>query len=172
MIKRGGEWQETDWESAFDAVVEHLKNSDFGVLASPHSTLEELYLVSKLGVPADFRLRHADFSGDAKRAGIPWLGMPVAELGTLDRVLVVGSFLTKDHPLLAHRLRQAAKRGAEIHVLHCVDDDWLMPIASKTIVPPSELVVSIASYREVLSKGSNAAVLLGNFAQQPPQAAQ
>ena len=49
--------------------------------------------------------------------------MPIAELGKLDRVLVVGSFLRKDHPLLAHRLRQAAKRGAQIHVLHSVDDD-------------------------------------------------
>jgi NADH-quinone oxidoreductase subunit G len=171
MVKKSGRWEETDWQSALEFVVSSLKQTDFGVLASPHSTLEELYLAGKLGGPADFRLRHSDFSADGKRAGIPWLGMPVTELATLDRVLVVGSCLRKDHPLIAQRLRQAAKRGTQIHVLHSVDDDWLMPIASKKIVAPSDLLNSISSFSEILKGGKNSAVLLGNFAQQHPQAA-
>src|ERR1041385_5081709 len=64
--------------------------------------------------------------------------MPIAGLGSLDRVLVAGSFLREEAPLIAHRLRQAAKRGAQVHMLHSIDDDWLMPVASKTIVPRSE----------------------------------
>jgi NADH-quinone oxidoreductase subunit G len=169
MIRRGGQWREADWQEAIDFSIERLE--DFAVLASPHSTLEELFLVSKLG-PSDFRLRHCDFSADGKRGGIPWLGMPVTELEKLDRVLVVGSFLRKDHPLLAHRLRQAAKRGAQIHMLHSVDDDWLMPVAGRKIVPPSEILSQIKGFEEILKGGENAAVLLGNFAQQHPQAAQ
>jgi NADH-quinone oxidoreductase subunit G len=98
--------------------------------------------------------------------------MPVTELEKLDRVLVVGSFLRKDHPLLAHRLRQAAKRRTQIHMLHSVDDDWLMPIASRKIVPPSEILSQIKGFEDILKGGKNAAVLLGNFAQQHPQAAQ
>jgi NADH-quinone oxidoreductase subunit G len=171
MLKKGGEWVEVEWQEALDVSLRALQGWDFGVLASPHATLEELFLVSKLG-PADFRLRHSDFSADGKRQGIPWLGMPLTELGALDRVLVVGSFLRKDQPLIAQRLRQAAKRGAQIHMLHSVDDDWLMKIASKKIVPPSELVSSISSFESILKEGKNAAVLLGNFAQQHPQAAQ
>jgi len=170
MVKRDGAWQEVEWEQAFDFLVPRLQD-DFGVLASPHSTLEELFLVSKLG-PADFRLRQSDFSADGKRGGIPWLGMPIAELEKLDRVLVVGSFLRKDHPLIAQRLRQAAKRGAQIHMLHSVDDDWLMPIASRKVVSPAELPSAIAAYRDVLNAGKNPAVFLGNFALQHPQAAQ
>ncbi|HUQ24120.1 MAG TPA: molybdopterin-dependent oxidoreductase, partial [Burkholderiales bacterium] len=169
MVKRDGQWHEVDWEQAFDVLVPRLKG-DFGVLASPHSTLEELFLVGKLGNAADFRLRQSDFSG--KFDGIPWLGMPVSELQKLDRVLVIGSFLRKDHPLIAHRLRQAAKRGAQIHVLHSVDDDWLMPVASKKIVPPSEIAAQVSSFKEILAGGKNAAVFLGNFARQHPQAAQ
>jgi len=168
MVKRDGQWHEVDWEQAFDLLVPRLKG-DIGVLASPHSTLEELFLVSKLNAAADFRLRQSDFSG--KPGGIPWLGMPVSELQKLDRVLVIGSFLRKDHPLIAHRLRQAAKRGAQIHLLHSVDDDWLMPIASKKIVAPSELASAVSSFKEILAAGKNAAVFLGNFAQQHPQAA-
>jgi NADH-quinone oxidoreductase subunit G len=172
MVKRNGQWQETDWETALEFVVSSIKKSDIGVLGSPHSTLEELYLAGKLGAAADFRLRHADFSADGKRAGIPWLGMPIADLGKLDRVLVVGSFLRKDHPLIAQRLRQAAKRGTQIHMLHSVDDDWLMPVKSKKIVPPSELLNGLEFFKEALKTGKNAAILLGNFAQQHPQAAQ
>ncbi len=177
MLKRDGRWQETDWQSALDLVVSSLKNTGFGVLASPHSTLEELYLAGKLGAAADFRLRQSDFSADGKRAGIPWLGMPIAELGSLDRVLVVGSFLRKDQPLIAQRLRLAAKRGLRVNVLHSVDDDWLMPIANKLIVPPSRLASALAGIMDgpigqSLKSGKNAAILLGNFAQQHPQAAQ
>ena len=176
MVKRNGAWEEVEWQEALDLVVSKIKDSPLGILASPHSTLEELYLAGKLAggadSAADFRLRHSDFSGDGKREGIPWLGMAIPELEKLDRVLVVGSFLRKDHPLLATRLRQAAKRGAQIHVLHSVDDSWLMKIASKKIVAPSELAGSIASFEQVLKSGKNPAVLLGNFAQQHPQAAQ
>ena len=97
--------------------------------------------------------------------------MPIADLAKLDRVLVVGSFLRKDHPLIAQRLRQAAKRGTQIHVLHSVDDDWLMPVKSRKIVPPSEILNSISSFSEILKGGKNSAILIGNFAQQHPQAA-
>jgi NADH-quinone oxidoreductase subunit G len=53
-----------------------------------------------------------------------------------------------------------------------VDDDWLMPVASRRIVQPSELAGSIASFKEVLGTGKNAAVLIGNFAERHPRAAQ
>src|SRR5258706_944516 len=179
MLKRSGRWEEVDWSVAVEETVWGLKGRDLGVLASPHATLEELYLAGKLAQgagqrqgAADFRLRQSDFSADGKLEGIPWLGMPVADLGSLDRVLVVGSFLRKDHPLIAHRLRQAAKRGAKIYKLHSADDDWLMPIAGKKIVPPSGLLNFISSFQKELQEGKNPAVLLGNFAQQHPQAAQ
>jgi NADH-quinone oxidoreductase subunit G len=169
MVKKNGQWEETDWQTALEFAVNGLNG--FGVLASPHATLEELFLAGKLGGPADFRLRHSDFSADGKRDGIPWLGMPIADLAKLDRVLVVGSFLRKDHPLIAQRLRQAVKRGTQIHVLHSVDDDWLMPVKSKKIVAPSELLSGFDFFEEALKSGKNAAILIGNFAQQHPQAA-
>jgi NADH-quinone oxidoreductase subunit G len=98
--------------------------------------------------------------------------MPIAELDKLDRVLVIGSFLRKESPLIAQKLRQAAKRRAQIHLLHSVDDDWLMPLASKKIVAPADLVSAIAAFGEVLKGGKNAAVLIGAWAEQHPQASQ
>jgi NADH-quinone oxidoreductase subunit G len=183
LLHRDGAWVEIDWQEALDRVAAALKEAGpgTGILATPHSTFEELYLAGKLarglGAGADFRLRQSDFSADGKLGGVPWLGMPVAELGALDRVLVVGSFLRKDHPLIANRLRQAAKRGTQVSLLHSADDDLLMPVADRQIVAPSDLPAALARVLDgpigaSLRSGKNAAILLGNFAQQHPAAAQ
>ena len=97
----------------------------------------------------DFRLRQTDFRGDGQRRGHPVArACRSPTLGTLDRVLVVGSFLRKDHPLLAQRLRQAAKKGAQVSMLHSVDDDWLMPRrAHGRSSPPSLLPRALARDR-------------------------
>ena len=155
-LKVDGKWQEADWQQALAAVAKGLKNAQadhgglaLGALAAPHSTLEELYLLGKLmrGIGSenvDFRLRQSDFSADRKQAGTPWLGMKIADIGSLDRVLVVGSFLRKDHPLLANRLRQAAKRGQQVNLIHATDDDLLMRVANKAIVPPQNIPEALA----------------------------
>ena len=165
-VKVNGEWRDVDWATALEVVAGGLKDvvskhggSAIGVLASTQSTLEELALASRLARGlgcgnVDHRLRQGDFSDDRALAGIPWLGMPIADVGTLDRVLVVGSFLRKDHPLIAQRLRQAAKRGTQVTMLHSVDDDWLMPVAHKAIVPPSGMPAALAAIVVAAAQGA------------------
>jgi NADH-quinone oxidoreductase subunit G len=168
-----------------------------GALATEHSTLEELYLLAQLlrGLGSDnidTRLRQSDFTtGEGAR----WLGMPIAELSNLDAALVVGSFLRKDHPLFASRLRQAARKGAAISAVGATQEDWLMPLAQRVTVAPSQwaqaladVAVAVANQRGVpmpcngtateaaqaiaasLLSGENKAILLGNAAVQHPQA--
>ncbi len=151
MLKRDGAWQEVEWQVALDFVAGELKRirdqhgaSSIGALATPYQTVEELYLLGKLAREfssgnVDFRLRQSDFSADEELRGAPWLGMKIAEVAKLDRALVVGSTLRKDHPLIAHRLRQATKRGAELNLINPFDDDLLMRVAHKAIVAPSAM---------------------------------
>ncbi|HTS51808.1 MAG TPA: NADH-quinone oxidoreductase subunit NuoG [Burkholderiales bacterium] len=151
MIKRDGRWEEVEWPLALEHVARGLRAvrdkhgaQAIGALATPYSTLEELYLLQKLmrGMGSgnvDFRLRQSDFSLDGRMAGAPWLGLEIADVGRLDRVLVVGSQLRKDHPLLAQRLRQAAKKGAQVSVIHALDDDQLIKLHQKLVVPPVEM---------------------------------
>ena len=155
-IKQNGAWSEVDWQVALEFVASGLKQvrdghgaDQIGALATPHQTLEELYLLQKLmrgigSAHVDFRARQSDFSADAWRAGVPWLGMKIADISQLDRVLVIGSTLRKDHPLLANRLRQAAKRQLQINLINPIDDDLLMRVAGKAIVAPSELAHALA----------------------------
>ncbi len=156
MVKQDGKWIEVDWQAALQYVANGLKQirelhgaDSIGALATPHQTLEELYLLQKLvrGLGSgnvDARLRQADFSADARVTGASWLGMPVAELDVLDRVLLIGSNLRQDHPLMAHRLRNAVRHGAQFSLVNPVDDDLLMKVAHKVIVAPQAMVRALA----------------------------
>jgi NADH-quinone oxidoreductase subunit G len=156
QIKQDGRWHEVDWPTALDYAAHALADirrtaggSAIGALASPAATLEELALLAQLarGLGSeniDHRLRQRDFALDAGAAGVPWLGMPVAEVGNLQSLLLVGSFLRKDHPLLAARVRAAVRRGARVGVVHAVAEDLLMPVAARATVAPSGWVRTLA----------------------------
>jgi NADH-quinone oxidoreductase subunit G len=153
MLKQGGEWKMVDWQTALEYVANGLKQvkaehgaAAVGVLASPHSTLEELALAGALvrGLGSeniDTRLRQADFSNAAPAGTARWLGLPIASLSTLQRVLVIGSNLRKDHPLFAQRIRQAQRKGAQVNVLNAEAQDWAMPLKN-TLLAESGLWVS------------------------------
>ncbi len=150
MIKTDGQWVQADWATALNqaalllatARVNH-GSERIGALAGPTSTVEELYLLQKLarGMGSDnidFRVRQADFSIDSAGQGAPWLGLSIAEISGLDHLLLIGSFLRKDHPVLSARIRRAVSHGLELSVLHASDEDLLMPVARKSIVAPSQ----------------------------------
>jgi NADH-quinone oxidoreductase subunit G len=196
MIKQDGKWQEVEWQVALEYAANGLRHiasgagaEQVGALATGGSTLEEMYLLQKLmrGMGSDnvdFRLRQSDFSADGKQQGAPWLGLSVADISRADRLLIVGSFLRKDHPVLAARIRQAVKKGLQVSLIHCVDDDQLMHVAHKAVVAPDALVNTLSQVAQAVAakqtegiaasllSGERVAVLLGNFAQQHPQAAQ
>jgi len=130
MLKQGGEWKVVDWQTALEYVANGLKQiktdhgaNAIGLLASPHSTVEELSLAGALvrGLGSqniDSRLRAADFGNTAREGDARWLGLPIAELSNLERVFVVGSNLRKDHPLFAQRISPTAHREAETAKAH------------------------------------------------------
>ncbi|MBK5931031.1 NADH-quinone oxidoreductase subunit NuoG [Halochromatium salexigens] len=126
LLKRNGQWQTVDWQEALHAALEALQApgpDQLGCLISPTATLEEQYLLQRLvrtlgSDHIDTRLRQQDFRGDAADPTFPWLGLPIAELEQQQGVLLIGSDLRQEQPLLAHRLRMAALDGATIALLN------------------------------------------------------
>lgn len=196
-------WREASWNDALTAAAQALGRinetqgiGQIGALATEYSTVEELALLGRLvrGLGSehiDFRLRQNDAGFETALNGVPWLGMPIAELNNLDRVLVVGSTLRKDHPLFAQRLRQAAKNGTQIVLIDSFGDNPLFPVAARITVAPSQLAATLAQLGRalvaqegaqadatdpvqkaaaILASGSNSAVLLGNTAVSAPDA--
>ena len=163
MVRRDGQWVETDWKNALEIAARGLKQvadrdggNALGVLLSPNSTMEESYLAKKLAQGldcgnVDHRLRQTDFRLDGKFMGTPWLGCNIPDVQDMDRVLVVGGNLRNEHPLLAQRLRRAIKAGGELSLISPLDDDPLMPVAHKAICAPNDMVNVLSQILKAMS---------------------
>ncbi len=142
IVRENGVWQESDWEGALALAAERLtkvvKQSGgphIGAIASPSSTLEELYLLAKIarGLGSsnlDHRLRRSDFRDEASEGLYPALGCSIQDVERAEGVLVVGSNLRSEVPLIAHRVRKAALRGAKVSFVNPGRYPYLFPIAA------------------------------------------
>ena len=182
MIKQGGAWKTVDWTTALEYVANGLKlvkaehgAKAIGALGSAHSTAEELHLLAALtrGIGSenvDHRLRHADFGNVAQAGQAQWLGTSIASLSTLDRALVIGSHLRKDHPLFAQRLRQATRHGARVMNIGASEDDWLMPVAARITAAPSAWVQALADVAVAIAASTGAVAPAAGVASEAAQA--
>lgn len=164
MIKADGEWQKTDWNTALEhavgkikAVVERDGGDQLGALISPSATVEEAHLfqqiVRSLGSGnLDHRLRQNDFSGQDNESLAPTLGCDIESLDQLNAVLLVGSNIRKDQPILGHRIRKAALQGAEVSCVNPVDYDFHFPVKEKCITAPDVVAQELAAIAVALDK--------------------
>jgi NADH-quinone oxidoreductase subunit G len=185
MLKQDGQWKAASWDEALATAAGLLKaqsGDQLGVLAHPATSNEEGALLKRLadGLGCgniDHRLRTLDFA-DAPVAE-PFAA-PVAELDQAGVVLIVGSLLRHELPLVAQRLRQAVKRGCKVFVLNPVAADFAFPLAGQRVLKPSQLPAALAelaagqggdaAWFEALKSATDAVVLLGEIAETHPQA--
>lgn len=199
-------WREVSWQDALKVVgdalgqIAHHDGAEYiGALATENSTLEELALLKRLmnglgSANVDALLRNTDANFARATAGAAWLGMSINDLDSVDGVVVIGSNLRKDHPLMAQRLRQVAKKGARITLIDSYGEDPLFPVAARLTVAPSELGNTVSAVAKAVAAqkagaaadlndpvqalaaqivgGSKPAVFLGNAAVAAPDASQ
>ncbi len=204
-VKENGEWRDIDWETALDVLTTRLQASDgskIGVLASPSSTIEEAYLISRLAdhlgtANIDHRLRQQDFSDQDNDPVAPWLGLTIADLEQCDAVLVAGSNLRKETPILAHRLRKASLAGAQVCFANAEVHEYFFDVAEYLStaglvaelagiavatggkLPPAvadlckdlQPTASQTNVAKILAQGDSSLVLLGHVAARHPAAA-
>jgi NADH-quinone oxidoreductase subunit G len=126
MLRVNGQLKTVDWETAINAAVEKLSgaaNQDaeqIAALISPQATLEEHYLAQKLlrGLGSsniDHRLSQTDFSAQDQSAVMPWLGISLESVESLDACLIVAGSLQQEQPMLSHRIRKSViNNGAKV----------------------------------------------------------
>ncbi|NOL50209.1 NADH-quinone oxidoreductase subunit NuoG [Pelistega europaea] len=199
-------WREVSWQDALKVVADafeqiaRIEGPEYlGALATETSTLEELALLKRVmsglgSSNVDALLRNNDSNFARATEGAPWLGMSIRDLDSVDGVVVIGSYLRKDHPLMAQRLRQAAKKGARITLIDSYGEDPLFPVAARLTVAPSELAKTVEAVAKAVAAqksgaeadlsdpvqalaaqlvgGSKPAVFLGNAAVAAPDASQ
>jgi NADH-quinone oxidoreductase subunit G len=165
LVRRGAEWAESEWEPALMLAAEGLKEraASLGVLVSPSSTTEELYLAGRIvrGLGSnniDHRLRQRDFRDQAADPGFPALGMRIAEIDGLDALLVIGSNLRREAPILAHRVRKAALRGAKVTMLNPARFPYLFPLAGYLSCTPGAMVAELAALLNAAAAASGESI--------------
>jgi NADH-quinone oxidoreductase subunit G len=150
LLRRDGALQPTDWQTALEAAARGLKSTiaahgaaAMGVLALPSATVEEHWLLARLGralgiANLDHRLRRVDFRDQDADPVFSGLGVPLCAIDALDAILVIGSDLRHEAPLLAHRVRTAATRNrARVAFVNPAEFEYLFPTAASRIVPAS-----------------------------------
>ena len=172
-IKESGEWRDIDWEEALEAAAGALRDANsIGMLASPSATVEEGHLLSRLAqhlgtTNLDHRIERRDFADQDNDPAFPWLGCDIADLEKQDAIVVVGSNIRQEAPILAHRLRKAALGGASVNFVSSEQHEYFFDVDN--YVSGAGLVEllsgdAIKPVLEALEKADNALVILGNIA--------
>jgi len=179
LQKVNGEWKEVSWAEGLAAareIFEANRGDDLGVLVHPATSNEEGALLARLAAGLgsnniDHRINNRDFS-DAPVAEA--FGMSLAEIEHADQIVVLGSNIRHELPLLHARLRKAqTNNGAKIHAINPVDFDFAFKLAGKQIVAPSRFVEALGNAQlvEAVKGGSNTVIIVGSIAENHPQAA-
>ncbi|TVQ94022.1 MAG: NADH-quinone oxidoreductase subunit G [Chromatiaceae bacterium] len=163
MVRRDGVWHEVEWPEALAVAAAHLQAcgaGQLGALIAPNATLEEQYLLARLvrGLGSDnldTRLRQQDFRGDALDPRLPWLGLPIAELEQARAVLIIGSDIRHEQPLLAHRIRKAALSGAAVALINPYRIALNHPHRQQ-VAPPGCLIIELAALAKALGASATA----------------
>ena len=173
-VKESGEWRELDWEEALSLAADRLKaaGGNTGMLVSPSATLEEGHLVASLArhlgtASIDHRIERRDFSDQDSDPVYPWLGCEIADIETQDAILVIGSNLRNEAPILAHRLRKAALAGASVSFVSGEPHDYFFD--TDHYLSGAGLVELLSGkdmkpVTDTLKEADSALVLLGNIA--------
>ncbi len=165
MIRQGGSFTTIDWPTALTTVAEQLRarRGKLGVLASSSATIEELYLLSRLtralgSQHIDHRLRQRDFRDQPSDPLFPNLGMHIADVDRLDALLVIGSNLRREAPILAHRVRKAARGGARVAFLNPARFTYYFPVAAYCESPAARHVADLAAVLSAAAQTAGRAV--------------
>jgi len=160
MVRVDGKLVPATWDAALEKVAAGLNQvalrdggDALGAWVSPSATLEEGYLAARLlrhldSNNIDHRLRRRDFRGQASEALMPTLGMPLEEVDRLEGLLIVGSNLRQEVPLLAHRVRQAALAGGEISFINADACEHLFPVANVIVNGNADFVAELGAVVE------------------------
>ena len=146
LKREKNQWKEIDWEEAYELIEKNItdidikKSNKIGIICSPQSTLEEGFLLKKIAKELntshiDYRLLEQSFSENNN-----WLGCKIDEIESHDAILVIGSNLKHDQPLLAHRFRRYANKRNNFSIITSYDDFYSTRCLEKVIVNPSAYI--------------------------------
>ncbi|HYM86806.1 MAG TPA: molybdopterin-dependent oxidoreductase, partial [Pseudoxanthomonas sp.] len=174
-----GEWREVSWAEGLAAAAEILRahqGDDLGVLAHPATPNDEGSLLARLADSlGSGNLDHRIFNRDFSDGAVPEpFAMPLAEIELADAIVLFGTNIRHELPLLHQRIRKAnTHRNAKVYAVNPVDFDFAFSLAGKQIVAPSQLADALSDVAliEAVKGASRPVLIVGALAENHPQAA-
>jgi len=136
-IKDGGEWRDIEWSDALAHAAEVLsaaRGDKVGVIASSAATVEEAHLLSQLAkhlgtANIDHRINRRDTSDQENDPVYESLGCEIDQIEKQGAILLAGSNIRSEAPIIAHRLRKAALNGAKVSFANAREYEYFFDVA-------------------------------------------
>jgi len=170
MIKVDGKWTNVPWDKGIRVAVEALRGAvtahggeSLGVLMSASVSTEEYFLAQRLarGLDCpniDHRLREQDFADDTARSQAVAFQSPMAAIDTADSILLIGSNIRHEAPILGQRVRKAWRNGAQVAALNPVDWNFHFSLSNKLITAPQHMVEELAAIAKAVASATGKAI--------------
>jgi len=167
MVKVNDEWQNVSWDEGLRAATKALRKSvtahggaNLGVLMSASASTEEHYLARQLAKGldcpnVDYRLREQDFSDDKAFDRKTSFQTPMASIDEADTIVLIGSNIRHEAPILGQRVRKAWRKGAQVAALNPVDWNFHFELAEKLVTAPQHMVTELSALAVAVAKLTN-----------------
>ena len=164
MVKVKGQWQNVSWDEGIRVAVKALRKSvtahgaaNLGVLMSASASTQEHFLARRLASGLDcpnmdYRLREQDFSDDKARGKVASFQTPMSAIDDAETILLIGSNIRHEAPILGQRVRKASRKGAKVAALNPVDWNFHFELADKLVTAPQHMVAELAALAVAVAK--------------------
>ena len=165
MIKKSGGWVDVSWGEALDFVkvaieqtVEKNGADAISAVVSESSTSEEMFLMKKLlknvgSTNIDARIReYADIAGVSSGKG---LNCSLEDIETSDFVLIFGSNLRKEYPLVNIAVKDAVeKNNAKVIAWNICDYDFNYKIDQITLAADNMQYIALSLLKAIFVRSN------------------
>ena len=142
LIKKGSTHEPISWESAFQLIEKQLhpkqnqfKPDDVVFFASNQSTMEEAFLLKKMAEYFKSDQIKFDAANGPTFIKQPSLNTQVKKIEEFESIILLGSQLRNQNPLILQRLRKMASHGKSISVINHIDFNLQVNLDQKVIKP-------------------------------------
>ena len=170
MVKVDGEWQNVSWDEGIRVARETLRHAvtghggnGLGVLMSASAATEEYYLAQRLArgldcTNIDHRGREQDFNDDAARSSATPFQSSMSAIDDANTILLIGSNIRHEAPILGQRVRKAWRNGAQVAALNPVDWNFHFEVANKIITAPQNMIAELAALAAAVASVTGKAI--------------
>lgn len=158
LLKNGSNFKPITWDEAFHTLervfhpsLNKLKEDEVAIFSSNQTTLEEAYLLEKLAGYFGTQQVKFDAANNYSLIANPTLNHKISDVENFENIILLGSQLRNENPLLLQRLRKMGNAGKTINIFNTVDFDLQLNVANKIIQPIKNFQKTFEQIRKIIS---------------------